>query len=249
MVADAWHSLSDTLTSIVALLGFWQSRKPPDKEHPFGHGRAEMAASLVIATALVIVAIEFAAKGASEILRPSPRSYETLTILVFASSILIKELMARYSIKIGEKIGSSALKADAWHHRSDAISTLAITLAAVFAPKVDILDGILTMAVAFIIAYVAYEIFKSVYDAFLGESPSEPLLSQIEKAARETDERFSDLHGVKVHRYGDVLEISVHVRLPKNMSVEESHALTQKLEKSIKTKTGANAVVHVEPEK
>ena len=126
MIADAWHTLSDTLTSFIVIFGFWISAKPPDKNHPYGHGRAELIAAIVIATLLAVVAFKFIYQSIERLYNPITTNYSFIVLLIFSLSIILKEAMAQFSYKVGKKLNSESLKADGWHHRSDAIITLTI---------------------------------------------------------------------------------------------------------------------------
>ena len=103
MTANAWHTLSDTLTSVVVILGFWISSRPEDKEHPFGHGRAEIIATIIIATLLAVVGINFLKDSIRQLIAQRSTSFSTVGLVVFAISVVIKEGLARFSIWAGKK--------------------------------------------------------------------------------------------------------------------------------------------------
>jgi cation diffusion facilitator family transporter len=124
MTADAWHTLSDTLTSVVVILGFWISSRLEDEEHPFGHGRAEVIATIIIATLLAVVGINFLKDSIQQLIVQRSASFSTVGLVVFAISVVIKEGLARFSIWAGKKTDSKSLIADGWHHRSDALASL-----------------------------------------------------------------------------------------------------------------------------
>lgn len=126
LVADAWHTLSDSLTSIVLIVGIKLSAQKPDKEHPFGHGRWEQISALVIAMVLVLVGIEFVQDAVGKLQHRETASFGWLAYTVTILSVLVKEGMARYSFYVAKKIGSSSVKADGWHHRSDALSSMVV---------------------------------------------------------------------------------------------------------------------------
>nr|HPJ72864.1 cation diffusion facilitator family transporter [bacterium] len=132
ITADAWHTLSDSVTSILVLAGVKVSRKPADAAHPFGHGRAERVASLVIGVLLAMVAVFFGGDAVHRLIDGRRAEYGAAAIWVTAASVVIKEAMARFSSWAGRKTGYTALKADAWHHRSDALSSLVILAGILF---------------------------------------------------------------------------------------------------------------------
>ena len=126
IIADAWHTLSDSISSIIVIVAVWFSTRPADKDHPFGHGRAEMLAAIIIGVILAVVAFEFGMESIRRILNRDAADYGIVAIVVTAVSVLTKEGLARYALMAGKKSGSRSLKADAWHHRSDAISSAII---------------------------------------------------------------------------------------------------------------------------
>jgi len=249
MIADAWHTLSDTLTSFIVIFGFWISAKPPDKNHPYGHGRAELIAAIVIATLLAVVAFEFIYQSIERLYNPITTNYSFIVLLIFALSIILKEAMAQFSYRVGKKLNSESLKADGWHHRSDAIITLIIVLGAIVGSNLWWLDSLMGIFVSAFILYSAYEILMSSSNAILGEKPDDVLIDDVEKMIDDIDNRITDVHNLKIHNYGDLKEITVHIRLPKNLSVEESHQITRNIEKVFFDDRNIVATVHVEPER
>jgi cation diffusion facilitator family transporter len=248
MIADAWHTLSDTLTSFIVIIGFWISSKPPDKEHPFGYGRVESIAAIVIATLLGVVAIEFILESIDRISNPVVTNYSTNVIIIFALSIVVKEIMAQYSYRIGKKLNSESLKADGWHHRSDAVTTLVIVIGAIFSNNIVWIDAVLGLIVSILILYAGYKILRSSINSLIGESPKKKMVDDITSAIASIDHRISDIHNYKIHTYGDLKEMTVHLRLPNDLSVEESHKITKKIEQHIYNKRSIKVTVHVEPE-
>ena len=129
IVADAWHTLSDTATSLVVIFGFWMSTRPKDSKHPFGHGRSEVIAALVIGTLLAVVGFNFFRESLVELRGRTAAEFSRAAIVVFAVSVVVKEGVAQFSIRAGRRINSPSLAADGWHHRSDAIASGLILLA------------------------------------------------------------------------------------------------------------------------
>ena len=131
IIADAWHTLSDSLSSMVVIIGAKISVKPGDKEHPFGHGRIELIASLIIGFLLLLTGVNLITESVERLSNNTAFNFHPLLITACAISIILKEGMAQFSLWAYRKSGSTTLKADAWHHRSDAISS-AIILAGMF---------------------------------------------------------------------------------------------------------------------
>lgn len=173
MTADAWHTLSDTLTSFVVILGFWISSKPEDKEHPFGHGRAELIASVIIGTLLAVVGVNFLKDSYNQLKNHQSVVFGTTAIIVFAISVVLKEALARYSFWAGRKVKAQSLIADGWHHRSDALASLMIIVGAMLGKYFWWIDGALGIGVSALILYAAFGIIKSAVNTLMGESPGE----------------------------------------------------------------------------
>lgn len=249
MTADAWHTLSDTLTSLVVILGFWISSRPKDNEHPFGHGRAELIAAVVIATLLAVVGVNFFKDSVQQIISRHSASYSVLALSVFCVSVLIKEALAQFSFWAGRKADSRSLMADGWHHRSDALASLIIVVDAIAGRYVWWIDGVLGIAVSLLILYAAYDIAKSTFNALMGERASEELSGNIVRIAQREAPALKDIHHIHIHRYGDHLEVTFHARLNGDANITDAHDLTVRLERGIKEELNADATVHIEPEK
>lgn len=126
LIADAWHTLSDSISSVAVLIGLKVSAKPADDNHPYGHGRAEIIASLVVGLLLAVIGFNFLMESIIRLRNHESVNYGILAIVVTVISAVMKEVMAQYSIIIGKRTNSSSMIADGWHHRSDAISSLVI---------------------------------------------------------------------------------------------------------------------------
>jgi len=247
MTADSWHTLSDSFTSLIVIIGFWLGSKPADEKHPFGHGRAEGIAAVIIATLLVVVALDFIVVSFDRALNPVTVNYTTFIISVFAVSIIIKEGMAQIAIRVGNKLNSEALKADGWHHRSDAIAALVIVIGAFLGNSFWWLDTVLGFFVSCLILYAAFDIFKSSIVSLIGTKPKIELIEDINSTIAKLDDRIRDIHNHKMHSYGDIQELSVHIRLPKLLTVDESHAITKTIERALLRDKNITATIHVEP--
>ena len=172
LMADAFHTLSDVLTSVVVLIGFKAAGRAPDEEHPFGHGRIENIATLVIAILLVVVGVDFLAQSARKLIRPMPVAGTIPIAAILLLSGAVKELMASFSIWLGRRIDSKALVADAWHHRSDAVASVLVALAIVGALfRLYWLDGLFGVGVSLLIIYTGFDVGRSAANPLLGLSP------------------------------------------------------------------------------
>lgn len=247
IIADAWHSLSDTLTSIVVIAGLWLAAKPPDKEHPFGHGRAELIAAVIVGAALAVAGVDFLFESGSRLYSAEKADYTPLALYVVGASVVAKEILARYSFIIAKKIDSAALKADGWHHRTDSVSSAIILIGALFSDYFWQIDAILGMAIAALIIYAAYGILKDSTGALLGERADAETVELIKRLAEKSCDSAGDVHDLKMHCYGAHKEVTFHVRFPAEMSVEKAHDLASKIEKNIFDKMNLQATVHIEP--
>ncbi len=247
IIADAWHTLSDSLSSVFILVAAKISSKPADEKHPYGHGRAELIASILIATFLGFVAYEFITDSVGRLSQKTEAQFGTLAIVVTIISILLKEGLAQYAFWAGKKANSSAIKADGWHHRTDAISSVLILVGIFIGRFYWWVDGVLGIIVALMILYAAYEILKDAINNLMGVAPTKKLVDQIKDVATNEIGIDPDIHHIHLHSYGNHQELTFHIRLPNKMDVETSHSITKAIEKSIKEKFGMVATIHVEP--
>lgn len=249
IIADAWHTLSDSLSSVIVLIGAKVSSKPPDREHPFGHGRAELISSVLIAAFLGFVAFEFLKES---ILKLNDREivvFGKIAIVATIVSIVLKEALSQYAFWAWKKTGYLSLKADAWHHRTDAISSLIILVGIFLGKYFWWMDGVLGIIVAVMIAFAGYEILKDTISKLLGEAPDPTLVKQIKEIAGNETEHDMQIHHIHLHSYGEHQEITFHIRLPNTMSVEDSHTLVTAIQQSLRDTLSIEATIHVEPRK
>ncbi len=247
IIADAWHTLSDSITSIIVVISVWIASRPPDKEHPFGHGRAEILATSIIGVLLAVISVEFFIESVRRLISREAANYGTLAIIITALSIVAKEALARYAIIAGRKTGSRSLKADAWHHRSDAISSLVI-LAGIFLNKyIWWIDGAMGILVALLILHAAYGILTEVFHAILGEKPDKEIVKMINEICRQQHDAEIYPHHIHVHHYGSHTELTMHIKLDKKLTLETAHNIASMIEDRIRSKLGIEATIHTEP--
>ncbi|MCX7031713.1 MAG: cation diffusion facilitator family transporter [Spirochaetes bacterium] len=247
MTADAWHTLSDTLTSVVVIVGFFIMARPADKEHPFGHARAESIAAIVIGVLLAVVGGSFFLDSVRRLIAFQAATFSVAAIVVFAVSIVLKEALAQFAFWAGRKINSRAVSADGWHHRSDAIASALIVAGALAGRSVWWMDGALGIGVSLLILWAAIEIVRGSASPLLGESVDAGTEQRVADAIRREYAAVEDVHHLHVHRYGRNVELTVHVRLPAGMTVEKAHGISQRMETRLADELGIVATVHVEP--
>ena len=247
MTADAWHTLSDTLTSIVVIVGFWIMAKPADDRHPFGHARAENIAAIIIGVLLAVVGAVFGWESARRLLDRRAASFSLLAILIFAASALIKEALAQFAFWAGRKAGSRAVTADGWHHRSDAIASALIVAGALLGRRLWWIDGALGIGVSALILWAAVDIVRSTSSILLGEAPDEQMRRAVLALVHREHPEVDDVHHLHLHRYGNKVEITLHLRLPPAMSVGQAHEISHHIEDRLRQVLQVEATVHIEP--
>ncbi|MDD8020961.1 MAG: cation diffusion facilitator family transporter [Acidobacteriota bacterium] len=249
MMADAWHTLSDTLTSMVVIVGFWLASRPADKEHVFGHGKAESVASIVIATLLGVVGGYFCYESVFKLIHRQAMSFSLLAIAVFAISAVLKEALAQFAFWAGKKVDSSSLRADGWHHRSDAVASLIIVVGALFGQRFWWLDGVLGIGVSLLILNAGFTIIRNSASYLIGESPSDDVVKRVKALVEAEFPQLEGIHHLHVHSYGEHSEVTAHLKVPGAMRVDQAHAMATKVEEMMKKEFEGDVTIHVEPEK
>ena len=247
VIADAIHTLSDVISSSVVIWGFKQSEKPADVEHPYGHGRAEYIATLIIAILLVVAGIEFIQEAIHRIQDPKPVSSEWWMIIVLGATILLKEITARYAEFLSSKIASGTLHADAWHHRTDAISSLLVVLALIAGNYgYPAMDGWAGLGVALFLIFTGYEIAKDAVDDLIGKPPVSEEVDAIRQIVISV-EGVLGAHDIVVHSYGHDKFISVHIEIDADKTTAEAHDISERVEARLTGALGIEPTIHVDP--
>jgi cation diffusion facilitator family transporter len=247
IIADAWHTLSDSLTSLVVIIGFKVSSEPADKKHPYGHGQAEIISSVIIGTLLAVVGVNFLIASIQKFINHQAASYANLAVIVFIISVIVKEGLAQFSMRAGKKINSQSLIADGWHHRSDALVSLMVLVGIFIGEYFWWVDSIMGIIVSLAIFYTTYIILKESISTLIGEEPSEDFEAEIKKIVTNNISHDVKLHHLHSHEYGDNKELTFHIKLPADMRLEEAHKISEKLEKKIKEEMNIETTIHVEP--
>ena len=256
MIADAIHSLSDFITDIIVLIFVGISARPQDRSHDYGHGKFETLASMFISLALLAAAIGIIVSGAlkftSWLNGEDLSAPGSLALWVAIMSIIIKELMFQYTARKGKELSSPALTANAWHHRSDALSSIAAAIgiggAVIIGGRWTVLDPLASIVVGAMLVKVAFKIMKP----SLGELTDESLSEETEEEIMETISSFKDVsepHNLRTRRIGNRIAIEAHIRMDGNMSLLQAHEITSEIEKKLKDRFGAQTIVtlHMEP--
>ncbi|MDO4540090.1 MAG: cation diffusion facilitator family transporter [Syntrophomonadaceae bacterium] len=245
LIADAVHTASDVLTSLVVLVGFRLSALPADHKHPFGHGRIEYIASLIIAIMLIAIGFGFGKSSIERFYSNAPVQGTWLVAIIMVAAALLKELMSRLSIHMGETIKSSALIADAWHHRTDAIASALVAVAIVASfYGYNRVDAILGIGVSLLIIWTGVEIFREAGSKLIGEQDDKQL-EEISALAM-TQAGVVGTHDICVHEYGANRMISLHLEIDNAMPRQQAHDLAETVEKLIDESFYARTIVHVD---
>ena len=258
MVADAVHSLSDFLTDIVLLLLVRLSGKPADNDHDYGHGKYETIATSIIGMVLFGVGAMLAWNGMVKIihfLQGEPgQSPEKIAFFAAIVSIVLKEMVYRVTKRIALEVNSQALEANAWHHRSDAFSSigtgLGIGIAILLGDKWAVLDAVAAIVVSFMIVITAIRLLRQASGELLEESLPKETEDRIKELVYR-DHDVSDIHRLHTRRIGSIIAIELHLRLPGNISLEESHRHATIIEHTLKEEfgQGTHIMLHIEPTK
>lgn len=246
LIADAWHTLTDSFSSLIMLIGFRISSKPADEDHPFGHGRAEVISSLIIGILLVLVGINFLYESVNKFIDKDTAKFGSIAIVVTIASIIVKEAMAQYTFWAARKTGFRSLKADGWHHRSDAISSVIILAGIFFSSEIWWIDSALGLLVALIIGYTGGKIFRETFLMLLGQTPDKKMKEKIVRLSDRITGADLRHHHFHVHTYGNHTEITFHVKLPGNMMLNQAHEITKKLTKAIEEEMNIFATIYVD---
>jgi cation diffusion facilitator family transporter len=248
VVADAVHTLSDAGTSVVVVISFWIAYKPPDKGHPFGHGRAEQIGAVIVGTLLGVAGFEFLMSSYEKLSSREALTFSWFLVGVLLLSSLVKELLARWAFRLGGSYESRSIVGDAWHHRSDAIATTLLALGILVGADYWWVDGVLGIIVSLVIVYTSIKIILETSRELLGSEPTRREEELLIDLAREVSPLIEDVHHIHIHKYGDHVEASLHIKLPNTMKLEEAHEIATKLENRIKDRLGWEATVHPEPQ-
>ena len=258
MIADGIHSLSDLASDIVVLIFVPIAGKAKDKDHKYGHGKFETLATLVVSLILMFVAIRLVASSGKSIISalsgnilPKP-GYIALVAAII--SIVSKEILYQYTALVARRTNSSVCKANAWHHRSDALSSIGSLLgiggAVILGNKWTILDPVAAVIIGLMILFVAIKMAKAPIEELMEKSLDEETEKMITDIILAT-EGVQNMHNLKTRRNGQSKIIDCHIRVKRTISIVEAHDIATNVEKNLKQKFGneTQTSIHIEPEK
>jgi len=250
LVADAIHSLSDLATDLVVYMSLKISSREPDEKHPYGHGRAETIGSAVIGAAVLFVGIGVAWEVFLKARGGELHVTGLIAIMVAAASIVVKEALFRYTRRIGEKLRSESVMANAWHHRSDAVSSLAALVGITGAYMgYTILDPLAAIIVGIMIAGVGWKILWEAVQNLMDRGVSREELEKM-KEIIIGDRWVVDYHELKTRKVGKDTFVDVHIQVSPRISVSEAHNIAESVRKKLRQRIDhvADALVHIDAE-
>lgn len=251
LIADAIESTTDIFASLLVLFGLKYANKPADKNHPYGHGRAEPLITFLVVGFLITSAVIIAYESITHISTPHdlPKQW---TLFVLAPLIVWKEISFQLVMKKAKETNSSALKADAWHHRSDAITSVAafigISIALYFGKGYETADDWAALGASVFILYNSYKIFRPALGEIMDEHLNEDLIDDIRKVSatvkgiKGTEKCFIRKAGLKYH-------VDLHALVDSNLTVKEGHTLAHKLKDTLRNEIPqlGHVLIHIEP--
>ena len=247
LIADAVHTLSDVVTSLIVIWGFKQSKKPADIGHPYGHGRAEYIATLIISVLLCVAGIEFIETAIDRIKNPILIISDWWMIAILGLTVVIKEITARYAKFLSSKIASGLLHADAWHHRTDAVSSILVLIALIAGNfGYSSIDGWAGLFVALILIYTGFDIARDSVDDLIGKPPDVAELDTIRDIALSVPGALG-VHDISVHSYGLDKFVSIHAEINAKKTAAEAHDISEEIESKLGKAMGVEPTVHLDP--
>lgn len=247
LMADAWHTLSDSISSGIVVGSVKLSSRKADRKHPFGHGRFQQIAAIFIAFLLGIVAYEFFTDSIEKFSNREPTHFGAFAIAVTALSVLVKEGLAQFAFRANRKTGYETLKADGWHHRSDALSSLVVLIGILIGNRFWWMDSVLGMIVSLMLFYAVFEIVRDSVDKLLGERPDEKLVGEIKHLVKRITRQETHPHHFHLHKYGDHREITFHIMLDDHMDIASGHDIANAIENVLREEMDIEATIHIEP--
>lgn len=256
MIADAVHSLSDLATDVVVLVFVRIGSKPADHDHPYGHGKYETLATLIVGGALLVVGAGLLAGGVTDIAESCRggriESPQWIALAAALLSIAVKEAVYQVTARVGRKCQSDVVVANAWHHRTDAFSSVGTALgiggALLLGPDWAVLDAVAAAAVSVFIVIAAVKILIPALGQLMERSLPEEEKAAIAQIVAD-DGIACEMHNLRTRRVGNVASIEMHLRMPGEMSLNEAHRHSMEIERAIRDRFGAGTLIniHIEP--
>ncbi len=251
LIADAVHSISDLFTDAVVLIGIRISQKPPDKTHHFGHARIETLASFIVGMALIGTALYLGIEASLTIYRHNEYHPTILALFGAGVSIVLKETLYHYTIRTGRRIKSQLIVANAWHHRSDALSSVAVFIGVAgtqINPSWHILDTFAALLVSFFIVKVGLEILRDALREFTDTAPKPEIIGKIQQCALSVN-GVAGTHDLRIRTSGGQYQMEIHIVVDGQLTVLEGHKIAKTVEGCLVKDVGNfdRITIHVDP--
>lgn len=252
LIADAIESTSDVFTSIIVLTGLKIAKRPADKTHPYGHGKAEPFAGIIVSSALCIAAIIIIFQSIHEIITPH-HSPAPFTLIVLIAVVIIKEMLFRFVIKAGNSLDSVAVKNDAWHHRSDAITSgavfIGITIALIGGPGYEQADDYAALCASLIIIFNALRLFKPALYEIMDTAPSPEIINKVIETSLSVDGVIA-IDKCFARKMGFQYYVDMHVIVDGNITVYTGHEISHSVKNKIINSFPniSDVLIHIEPD-
>lgn len=248
VTADAFNNLSDAGSSVVTLVGFKLAGQKADDGHPFGHGRIEYLAGLLVSLLILMVGVELGKSSIEKIIHPEEVAFSLLSVGILAASILVKLWMCLFNRKLGKRIGSAAMEATATDSLSDVVATSAVLAGTLVGGLTGVsIDGWIGVVVAVFILRAGWGAAKDTVDPLLGSAPDPALVKGIQELVM-SHKQVVGMHDLVIHDYGPGRRMcSFHAEVPQNADIMEAHDAIDHIEREILEKYGVETTAHMDP--
>jgi len=248
VISDAFNNLTDLGSSMVAVLGAKLSNRPPDDDHPYGHGRYEYIASLVVAFIIFAVGFELLLNSYDKVIHPGKVIFNATTLIILILSVLVKLWMFSYNLYIARQIKSNVNKGIAYDSLNDSIATSLVIVSMIVGVFVDLpIDGLAGIVISLLILYAGFSVARDTVNLLLGSAPEPELVEKINQIVL-AGRHVIGTHDLEVHDYGPSrVMASIHVEVPDYLNIVEVHSSIDTLEERLIEELGLNVTIHMDP--
>ena len=252
LIADGVHSLSDIFSDLIVIFGIRWGRKEPDEDHPFGHRRIETIAGLIIGVILIFAGVGIIYNAIINIAKDNFQTSSIFVIYVAAGSIISKEILFWYTRSVGRRIKSTVIKANAWHHRTDALSSVAVLIGVLFVyinPKFYLADTIAAIIVSIFIMQVGASLIWSALKEVVDTAPDKEILLEMQQHAEDI-EGVIQTHDIRARYSGALILVEIHIVVNPDLTVREGHNIAKQVEHRLlnNVENVSKVIIHVDPE-
>lgn len=250
MISDSVHSLSDVLSTFVVIIGVKISNKKADSDHPYGHERIECVSAIILSGMLFIIGALIGINGIKNVTNSSNLVMPgVLALIASIISIISKEAMYQYTIRVSKKINSAALKADAWHHRSDALSSIG-SFIGILGSRLGfkIFDPLASVIISLCIIKVSIDIFKDAIDKMVDKSCDKEIIDKVISVI-EKNESVKNIDDIKTRQFGNKAYVDVEISVDENLLLKDAHKVAEEIHNSVENEINIvkHCMVHVNP--